>query len=185
MIAAAKLTPEEFFALGEAGKGCDLVDGELEEHAMSKIANFVAARLFLRLGTYVESRGLGQAMVAETAFRCFPHEPDRVRKPDVSFLSTAKLQGETIDDDCAFEAVPDLVVEVISPSDNYYQVAAKREDWLGAGVKLYWEINPDLGSVDVYTPNGPQGAVRRTGTLSGEPVVPGFAVPVADLFPAA
>jgi Uma2 family endonuclease len=179
------MTIDEYFALGDEAKGFDFVDGRLEDNSMSKIANFVTGKLYLRLGVFVEARGLGNVMVAESAFRCFPYEPEKLRKPDIAFLSNATLRNVKFDDSYTFDVVPDLVVEVISPSDHYYRVAAKRADWLAAGVKLYWEVNPDLGTVEIYAPDDVRQIVRRNGTLHGEPVLPGFGLPLAELLPAA
>jgi Uma2 family endonuclease len=77
---------------------------------------------------------------------------------------------------------PDLVAEVVSPSDTFSSVAEKVEDWLKAGVRLVWVIDPATQTVRVYRTGQPTQVLREQDTLSGEDVLPGFACKVSELF---
>jgi Uma2 family endonuclease len=79
---------------------------------------------------------------------------------------------------------PDLVVEVVSPNDLYYEVDRKVEEYLDAGVQLVWVINPDTRSVQVYVPGSGVTRLDDSQELTGRDVLPGFACRVGDLFPA-
>jgi Uma2 family endonuclease len=78
--------------------------------------------------------------------------------------------------------VPDLVVEVTSPNDVAWEVEAKIDEWLGAGVKLVWEVYPESQTVRAHRSDGPIAVFRATDTLTAPDLLPGFAVPGAALF---
>lgn len=79
---------------------------------------------------------------------------------------------------------PDLVIEVISPTDRWSDVDEKVQEYFDAGVRLVWVLDPRTRSVLACRDDG--SALRLVGEaiLGGEDVVPGFAVRVSDLFPA-
>ena len=140
----------------------------------------IAMRLGWRLAKHVEENGLGTVFAAETGF-LLASKPDTVRAPDVAFIS--KETGRSIETaEGYWPGPPDLAVEVVSPGDSYADVAEKVQDWLRAGVKLLLVVNPRKRSVTVYKDNE---GVRFLGvgdTLEGREVVPGWRMPVADLF---
>ena len=106
-------------------------------------------------------------------------DPDRIRKPDVSFIRLERMAPE----DCPeghCEIVPDLVAEVVSPNDKYYEVRAKTEEYLQAGVKLVWVVDPSTRSVQVHRADGSTDELHENQELSGEDVVPGFQLRVAE-----
>lgn len=77
---------------------------------------------------------------------------------------------------------PDLVVEVLSPDDRPGEVLAKVGDWLDAGTRLIWVIDPKRRRIRTYRANGDQTITDERGLLDGEDVLPGFACPVQSLF---
>jgi len=79
------------------------------------------------------------------------------------------------------EVVPDLIVEIVSPSDRAGAVQQKTDEWLRAGARLVWTVYPETRTVVAQTSDATQ-AYREGDTLTGEPVLPGFAAPVAALF---
>src|SRR5262249_270424 len=79
--------------------------------------------------------------------------------------------------------VPDLVVEVVSPNDLADEVNAKLIEWLDAGAQLVWIVYPLQQTVHAHWADGTVGRFRGADTLTGDPVLPDFRVPVADLFP--
>jgi Uma2 family endonuclease len=89
-----------------------------------------------------------------------------------------------VPDDNAWEVLPDLFVEVVSPIDRVEEAREKVEEYLQAGAKLIWVIYPRLQVVDVIEPPGVARTLRRADELDGGPVLPGFRLKLADLFPA-
>ncbi|MGH7545780.1 MAG: Uma2 family endonuclease [Gemmatimonadota bacterium] len=109
------------------------------------------------------------------------YDRERVRAPDVAFVSTSRLPGGKLP--CGFlHGAPDLVVEILSPSDTPADVQQKVHDWLEGGARLVWWVVPDTRSVTVYRPDGSARLVREGEVLDGEDVLPGFTSPVSDIF---
>jgi Uma2 family endonuclease len=104
-----------------------------------------------------------------------------VRKPDVSFIRFGRLPGEEVPQG-HIPIAPDLAVEVISPNDLAYDIDERVADYLGAGTRLVWVVNPVQRTVLIYRHDGSIAGVREGGELSGEDVVPGFRCPVHSLF---
>jgi Uma2 family endonuclease len=77
---------------------------------------------------------------------------------------------------------PDLAVEVVSPNDLFYDVRQKVGEYIAAGVRLVWVVNPDKREIDVYRANGTYQLVQHGDVLSGEDVLTGFSVPLAQIF---
>ena len=100
-------------------------------------------------------------------------------KPDVAFVSTAHLD---VDEDKTFPIPPDLAVEVISPSDVHSRVTRKALDYLDAGTRLVWVLDPVAKAVTVYRSKSDIETLTHEATLTGENVVPGFTCPVGQLF---
>ena len=136
------ITPDDLLQMGDEGKGFELVGGELKEWTVSKESSRIAGRICTRLDVFCESRGVGYVFPEGMSYQCFPTDPTRVRRADTSFIALSRMPSATYRDEGHCTTVPDLVVEVISPNDNAEEVAEKIQDWLGAGVKLVWEVYP-------------------------------------------
>ena len=105
-----------------------------------------------------------------------------IRKPDAAYIAPGRLSDDQYDDDGYCTVVPDLVVEVLSPNDLASRVNAKVDDWLDAGVKLVWVVDPDAEIVQVHTASGSTQRLRSKDTLSDAGVLPGFSLSLADVF---
>lgn len=140
-------TADELFQASGLGR-CELVRGEL---FMMSPAGFehgqIAGLLCLRLGQYVENRALGTVTGAETGF-LISRSPDTVRAPDVAFIRAERLPSAPIRG--FFPGAPDLAVEVLSPNDVPREVAAKTREWLDAGCRAVWVIDPLARTVTVH-----------------------------------
>jgi Uma2 family endonuclease len=79
------------------------------------------------------------------------------------------------------DLAPDLVVEVLSPDDRPGETLAKVGDWLQAGTRLVWVIDPERRTARIYRADGSVTSVTETEELSGEEVLPGFACPLSSL----
>lgn len=107
-------------------------------------------------------------------------DPDRVRSPDVWFLSHGRLKE--VAREGFYEGAPDLAVEVVSPGEEAEAVLAKVLDYLGAGARAVWLVYPELQAVEVYG-RGREGRLLRPGeVLEGGEALPGFRLPLKALF---
>src|SRR5207245_2261491 len=80
---------------------------------------------------------------------------------------------------------PDLVAEVVSPGDTFYEINQKVNEYLAAGVRLIWVVNTQAREVIIFRPAGSPGSVKEGGELDGEDVIPGFRLALKTLFPPA
>ncbi len=136
-------TPEDLLRMPD-GERFELINGQLVEPDLSGISNWIAGLLLIELGNFVLAHQLG-AVLPETQYQCFPDDPNRIRKPDVSFIHRSRLNADLLNG--YVKTVPDLAVEVISEHDTVSEVETKVNEYLAAGVKLIWVLNPANKSV--------------------------------------
>jgi Uma2 family endonuclease len=178
---AARYTPEEFEEL-PGTDGYELIDGYLREKKMGQESAAINLRIGHFLALVVMPARLGELFDSESMYRCFPSRPRQVRRPDVSFIRRDRLPGGRVPVGiCTVR--PDLAVEVVSPGDGYYELDEKVADYFDAGVPLIWVVSPKTRTVLVYHADGAARRLRETDDLTADPVIPGFRVRVADLFP--
>lgn len=171
------ITGAELWHMPDAGKKLELVKGELIEMAPPGGDHGERAlRIGRLLDEFVEAHALGRVGV-ESGFY-LARDPDTVRGPDAFFISKERLPVD-VTVEGYYPVVPDLAVEVISPNDTFTGVTEKVEEYLAAGVRLVWVIDPKRRTVLVY-PGGQ--TLTEADRLSGGDVLPGFAVPVTRLF---
>ena len=171
------MTAEELLAMPDDGMQHELVRGELTTMAPAG-ANHgrVSARIAIRLGNHVETHGLGVTFSSDTGFILF-RGPDTVRQPDASFVR----HDRDLDDRGFFPGAPDLAVEVISPSDRFSDVQSKVLDYLRAGTRMVVVLDPVTQAATVHT----RTATTHLGiddTIDGGDVVPGWKLPMRELF---
>ena len=178
---AGLVTADELAEL--PGDGCryELVDGNLRVMSPAGFEHGrVALRIGARLDEYVRVRRLGHVVAAETGFR-LSRDPDTVRAPDAAFVAADRLPPR--DEQQRFlELAPDLAVEVVSPTDRAAEVTEKALAWLAVGVSLVWVVYPAQRLVAVYLPDGSVRHRREGDEVDGGAVLPGFRLPVADIF---
>ena len=178
-----KSTVEDLLAIprdDRRGYHYELIRGELTKTVPAGFAHSAyAINIAIRLGTYTERHELGRVVGADSTF-LLATDPDHARMPDVGFVrrervsSLAAMTG-------AFHGAPDLAVEVISPNDRLTQVADKAQDWLEHGTSMVVVVNPRNRTVQVHTIEGIT-SLTQADTLDGGEVVPGWSMPVADIF---
>jgi Uma2 family endonuclease len=176
------VTAEELEQLAGDEWRYELVEGRLVRMSPTGARHGrIVMVLLLEVGRFVEERRLGAVFPAETGFWISPEgAPDSVLAPDLAFVGLGReLDAQTVDYP---RLAPDFVVEVASPSQGRAAMAAKARRWLDAGVRLVWIVLPEARTVEVWR----AGAVERVATegdeLSGEEVLPGFVLPVRNLF---
>jgi Uma2 family endonuclease len=166
------------------GKGVELVDGILVRKPMGFHEDYIATLLLRALSRYLDIHNIGALCGSQGLIRFLPN---LVRLPDVTFTRWDSVgnTSDIEDPDTAFlEVVPDLVVEVLSESNTPREMAIKLGEYATAGVKLVWYVDPDAKTVTVYPKGRERGrkVLGEADTLDGGKVLPGFALPVADLF---
>ncbi|MCC6314275.1 MAG: Uma2 family endonuclease, partial [Thermomicrobiales bacterium] len=129
---------------------------------------------------HARANRLGRVYGADSGFVLFPDQ-ETVRSPDAAFVSYEQFPSDERPRGF-LRLAPDLAVEVLSPSDRIADALAKIAMHLDAGVRLVWLIDPARRSVTAFTPDAPPTVLPPGATLDGGEVLPGFAVPVADLF---
>jgi Uma2 family endonuclease len=173
------MTAEEMLRSSLPNKRTELVRGVL---VVREPAGYhhgdVAARLLVAIANHVNANGLGRVFAAETGFR-LTRNPDTVRAPDVAYISAARLPDPAPRGFA--ELAPDLAVEVLSPDDRPGEVLAKVGDWLNAGARVVWVVDPVHVIARVYRADGSESIVSETGALQGEDVLPGFEYPLSAM----
>jgi Uma2 family endonuclease len=174
-------TAEEFAKVPDDGQRRELVLGVIR---MMSPAGGRHGQVTLRLGAallpYVKAHDLGDVFAAETGF-LLTRDPDTVRAPDVAFVRRDRL--ETLDDLSGFVPLaPDLVAEIISPTDTFSQVEEKTQFWLRSGVRVVLIVDPENQTVRVVRAPDQMQLLGETAELVVDDLVPGWRLNVADLF---
>jgi len=160
----------------------ELLDGRLIERPVGGLAASVAGELLYRIASLVHDGGLGWVLPSGAGYQCFADDPERVRRPSVSFVAAGRFPANHLPKGhCGIP--PDLAVEVIYPDTGYSAMRRKVEEYLRAGVRLVWVIDPEVRVVDVWSEGGRFSTLREGDELTGEDVLPGFCCVVADLLP--
>lgn len=174
------ITAEQLERIDIPGKSTELVRGRLVvSEPPGTFHGKLAGRLLLRVGAFVEARRLGEVFGQDTGFR-IASNPDTVRAPDLAFLGHERLSRIARRGYAAI--APDLIAEILSPDDRPGDVRAKIAEWLSAGVRLAWELDPDRRIARAHRPDGGISIVGADGALDGEAVLPGFRCELKDLY---
>lgn len=179
-VEARRITFEEYLKMPETMRRYEIVEGVMRmTPAPSGRHQLVVGRLYRLLAEHVERRGLGVVMVAPFDV-VLSREPLKARQPDVLFLSRERGGSEEEVKRMAFlEVGPDLVVEVLSPSEGGEDLEEKILDYCKAGVRECWLVRPEEGAVEVLrlSEEGP----RRLGVFAREEKMRSEVLPGLDL----
>lgn len=175
------MTADELLAMPHDGLWRELVRGELRTMTPSGSRHGgITGRVTTILGRHVEKHALGEVLGAETGFT-LASDPDTVRAPDVAFVRRERVPSEGLPEGF-WPGAPDLAVEVLSPSDTNYEVEEKVDQWLRAGARAVWVLNPRRRTLTVHRPGEQPLALAETDILHGGDAVPQFSCVVATLF---
>ena len=176
---ATLMTAEDLMANPVPNKCTELVAGHmLVREPPGYRHGYVASQFLLAIGIHVRTNKLGHVLAAETGFTLF-RNPDTVRAPDVAFIRSERIPSPLPRGYAEF--APDLAVEVLSPSDRAGKVLAKVGDWIDAGARLVWIVDPERRVARVYRADGTQLTLTASDTLDGEDVLPGFSALLSEL----
>jgi Uma2 family endonuclease len=157
----------------------EVVDGQLVEKPVGRKESILAVTLHDFLSPFVKANGLGRSFI-ETTFWLPPKNNER--RPDVSFVSTVRLPADIDDLDDDTPLVPDLAVEVVSPSNQYDDIDEKIEEYFAAGVLEVWVVSRRFRHIMIHESNGQVRKWIATETLTSK-VLPGFQLHLSKLFP--
>lgn len=175
------MTADELLNMPDDGRRYELIEGKLIELAPPPGTRhgYTQFRIGLRLEQFVGPRGLG-IVITEAGFLVSAN-PDTVRAPDVAFVVADRVPEDGLPAGY-LPFAPDLLVEVVSPSDRAADVQEKVHMWLDAGSRLVWVAYPSTKSVAAYRSRTDVTVVEGDQRLDGAPVLEGFSIPVSRLF---
>ena len=158
---------------------CELIDGVLVEKIMGLPKSVFGSAVIALLYAFVVPRNLG---IVTSAGGTFELMPGLVRIPDVAFTSWDRVPGGRQPTAPVPGLVPNLAIEVLSPSNTPGEMALKRRDYFASGVELVWEIDPESRTIRVFTSPANARTLTVAEILDGGAVLPGFMVPVGQVF---
>jgi Uma2 family endonuclease len=158
---------------------CELVDGTLVEKPMGLLESYLAGVINRLLGTFVEEHDLGIVSVPDGTLRLMP---GLVRMPDVAFISWNQLPNRKCPNEPIPSLYPELAVEVLSESNTRSEMKRKLGEYFSSGAQLVWLVDPIERIVDVYTAPDRFTRLEEGDVLDGGDLLPGFELPLKDLF---
>lgn len=168
---------------GEDVERYEVIDGvRVEREPMGAFETVLASWLCHVMNSFAAGKKLGLA-VNEVLF-VLNAARSLHRRPDVAFVSYARWPTSMVAREPAWNIVPDLAVEIVSPTNLAAEIDRKITDYFQAGVRLVWVFYPDSGRVYVYQSPTRVGIHERTDTLDGGEVLPGFQLSIAGLYEA-
>lgn len=203
MVAQRKsMTVEEFMALPDDGNRHEFVRGQIlsmppPKGSHGRIEFRVAKAIDRYLDQQAIVRGwdpdgdpderdrlLGITVVGEFGMQfTLPDDPHQIRGADAAYIPADQLARSGWDGVSYFPEVPHLVIEIISASDSAAEVNEKVQDYLAGGARRVWCVYSEQGTVHVHDAEAPVRVLRRGDTLTDEDLLPGFALPLARIFP--
>jgi Uma2 family endonuclease len=175
------LTADDLLSVPDPDLPHELLRGVLRRvMPASGVHGLMVGEVFYALGQHVRAQGLGVLFTEATGFLLARH-PDTVLCPDVAFVASERLAAAGLGRPFP-ELAPDLAVEVRSPGDRLSEVQAKVGEYLAAGVRAVWVVDPAARTVRVHLEGGGERTFAAPDVLDGGDVLPGFRCPVAALF---
>jgi len=164
------------------GDNYEIIDGvKVEMPPMSADSQVLASRLSRHLSNFGVAKDLGEACT-EVLFK-LPLAKDRNRKPDVAFVAYLRWpKGKPIPSTNVWNVLPELCVEVVSPNDLGDEIETKISEYFEAGVRLVWIVYPRQERFYIYDSPSQVRRLTRADTLDGSGVLPGFQLPLTELF---
>ena len=174
-------TDDELLALPKDGNKYEVMKGELVVSPAGIEHEEIGERLIVALASFVREHKLG-IVCGSSAGYWMKTKPKDFLSPDVSFIAKERLGGAKRAPKKFFDGAPDLVIEVLSPRDTIETLHEKIVEYFNSGARLLWVVNPEEQIVLVYHTPQPDKLLRAGDMLDGEQVIPGFSLPVAELF---
>jgi Uma2 family endonuclease len=161
------------------GRTCELIDGVLVEKTMGYYESLLALALGYYLRVFLDQNDLGIVLGADGTLRILD---DQIRVPDVAFLSWRHFPERVLPAEPVPSLVPDLAVEVLSKGNTNAEIERKLDEYFAAGVAVVWIIDPTTHSALIYNARNVCRTLSVADSLSAESVLPGFKLPLQQLF---
>jgi Uma2 family endonuclease len=165
--------------LDHTNRLCELVDRTLVEKPLGFQESYLAGEIIRLLGNFVVEHDLGIVTAPDGTLRLMP---GLVRLPDVAFISWNQLPSRKYPNEPTASLIPELAVEVLSVSNTRREMERKLKEYFLAGAQLVWLVDPDTRSVDVHTAPDRFVCLQEGDVLDGGSVLPGFRLPLEQLF---
>ena len=166
---------------GDTDNLYEVINGHItEQEPMGAFAVALASELAFFLRIFARQHNLG-LVVTEMLFT-LDAERDLQRRPDAAFVNYNRWPEATVPRASAWNVVPDLAIEVVSPTNTAEQIDEKIVDYFAAGVRLLWVVFPETARIYVYSSANETKVLERTDELTGGDVLPGFRLQIAELY---
>lgn len=174
------LNRDDVSGLSDEGHRFELVDGRPRERHMGIVSSWIGGALYSRLLEYATANRWGWVYKADAGFTGFPR--GNLRYPDVAAVRYGRFPNEEQPAGHA-PLAPDFAAEVVSPNDKAEDLEEKLLDYRAAGVGLVWVIYPATRTARAHRPDRTTTDYGIDDVMTADPVLPGFAVRLGDLFP--
>lgn len=172
-------TPDEFDQIADDVR-YELDDGKILERAMSNLSSWVGGYIYHLLTAHCMKTGLGRSQPDNVAYCCFPTDPKRVRKPDVSWFAANRWSSKFLESKY-IEIAPDLIIEIVSPTDKAQYLNRKIKQFFEVGTKEAWIVFPKDGQVERRYVDGAGKWYKVDDEIDASPLIPGFQWKLADV----
>jgi Uma2 family endonuclease len=180
-VGAERITAAEFLHHPAAEGPSELVHGEVRVLSPAGGPHgLMALNVAFALRSYVAPRKLGRVFADRTGF-ALPPRDDTVRSPDAAFVRAGRLPAHTMPEGWV-PVAPDLVVEILSPSERFADLMEKLDDYFAGGTAVAWVVDPRRRGVDVHLADRTVRWLGDGAVLDGGPALPEFRMAVADVF---
>lgn len=156
----------------------ELIDGEIIQKATTEEHGVIAGFLITEIGLYLRRNPIGR--VGPELSVCVPTDIYNFRQPDIAFTSGT---DRPISVELALPYMPDLAVDIKAPPDTYKFMADRAAYYVSNGSKIVWLVYPEKKLVEVLTTKERK-ILSNTDILDGGAVLPGFQLPVSQIFAA-
>jgi Uma2 family endonuclease len=180
MIQPMRFTPQDVERASDRdGKRYELIDGELKEKTVGFESLVIATRISERFNAaFFPHTGVA---AVEAMIYCFSR-PNHGRKPDVVYVQLDRFKDRNIPTG-DLHLAPDVAIEVLSPGNSGIEIEEKLGEYLEAGVKMVWIVNPDARTIRIYRDDNTTRLFHAGDVIENEPLLPGFRLPVGEVFP--
>jgi len=176
-------TEKDLLALvdGDEKRLCELVNGTLVEKPVGYEEGLIALNIAFALKAFIKGRKLGMVNGADGTMRM---SGGNIRLPDVSFVAAADIPNGKRPKVAVPKLPPTIAVEVVSEANTAAEMSQKIREYFASGSKLVWMVYPKTGTIAVYEKASakPKKTLTQRDALSGGSVLPGFSMPVSEVF---
>lgn len=179
--AATLMTADDLLRLPKQGYLYELVEGVLVTlNPAGSAPAITAARIVRRLDDVADRQKLGIVGGADWGFK-LRSDPDTVRAPDAAFVCAGRIPSAGIPPGF-WPGAPDLAVEVLSPSHTFAARLEKVQEYLDAGTRLVWLVEPDPRRLTVFRPGERTVSLHADDMVDGGDVLPGFHLLLSEIW---